>query len=162
MAEFVKDNNGTRSMVRVKRIIADITKYIDKYGGEYSDWRIGLRKSSRQRFLDMQFVMFKSHLGIIRQSASVSEAKKILNYFVEKCRLALDIPEIECEGDMVYVYKDSTVLAQSSRPRQLTLFSDIFGEIKSRGGSKYKSLPESDSTDEVGHAEKAWPSGEKE
>lgn len=141
MTELDKERNGTKSMARVRRIIRDIKKYIEKYGGEYADWRIGLRKSSRQRFLDMQFVMFKSHLGIIRQSASSQEAKEILKHFVDKCRLALDIPEVECDGDMVYVYKDNALTAESSGPQQLTLFSDIFSEIKSRGGSKQKSLP---------------------
>ncbi len=143
MAEIANGRNKTKSMPRVKRIIKDIGNYIDKYGGEYAEWRIGLRKSSCQQFLDMQFVMFKSHLGIIRQSASPSEAREVLDHFVEECRMALDIPEIECDGDMVYVYKDSASMGKSSPPQQLTLFSDIFNEIKSRGGTKFKSMPKS-------------------
>jgi len=141
MADSVKENIESKSMARVKRIIRDIKKYIDKYGGDYSDWRIGLRKSSCQQFLDMQFVMFKSHLGIIRQSGSATEAREILGHFVEKCRLALDIPEIECDGDMIYVYKDNATTNLPPQSQQLTLFSDIFNEIKSRGGAKFKSLP---------------------
>lgn len=141
MVEFVKEKDGTKSAARIRRIIGDIKKYIEKYGGDYADWRIGLRKGSRQRFLDLQFVMFKSHQGIIRQSASPSEARKILNHFVEKCRLALDVPEIECDGDMVYVYKNNVVMTESTRPQQMMLFSDIFDNIKSRDGLKRKSWP---------------------
>jgi len=143
MTEIANERKKTKSMPRIKRIIKDIGNYVDKYGGEYAEWRIGLRKSSCQQFLDMQFVMFKSHLGIIRQSASPSEAKEVIDHFVEKCRMALDIPEIDCDGDMVYVYKDSALAGKSSPPQQLTLFSDIFNEIKSRGGAKFKSLPKS-------------------
>lgn len=132
MSLIVNDDDRRKSNMpnRIVRIIDDIEKYIGKYGGKYHDWRIGVRKSSQQQFLDMQFVMFKSHQGIIRQSGSKEEAKRIIRYFIDNREMGLDTPGIECGGDMIYVYKENLSEQAEHKTEQLILFSEIFDQIK--------------------------------
>ena len=89
-------------MSNSKQIIIDeIKQYIQKGGGDYSDWYVGVGNAE-----DMFYVhKAKGHAWMYKQVSSTNSAKKIRNYFVNILCMDGDVHDGNDSANIVYVYK---------------------------------------------------------
>jgi len=77
-----KDNIITIMATDKQTIINDIKNHINKNGGSYSDWYVGIAKNPRDRLFQDHNVRQSGEAWIFRQAESETIARQIEDYFV--------------------------------------------------------------------------------
>jgi hypothetical protein len=83
-------------------IISDIKAHIQKGGGRYRDWYVGITENPRHRLFNDHGVHEKGDWWIYRQASSAAAARRIEDYFVNT--LGTDGGLGGGDEDAVYVY----------------------------------------------------------
>jgi len=88
-------------------IINDIKEHIEKGGGGYRAWYVGISNDARDRLFNGHSVREKGDRWIYRQASSSQVAREIEVYFVNILGTDGDTGGGDETTDMVYAYKKS-------------------------------------------------------
>ena len=91
-----------------QQIIDEITAHIEKRGGAYPDWYVGIGTEARDLLFSDHKVQKKGDRWIHRRATSAKEACEVKDYFVST--LAADGPrgKADADADAVYAYKKTS------------------------------------------------------
>ena len=87
------------------KIIDDIKSHIQKRGGNYSDWYVGISKDAKDRLLSGHGVKEKKDVWIYRKASSSEAAREIEDYFVNTLNTDGGTGGGDETSDKVYAYK---------------------------------------------------------
>jgi hypothetical protein len=93
---------------RYEEIIAEIRSYIEKSGGTYKEWYVGISKNPVGRLLNDHRVKEKDDLWIYRQASSPDMARKIESYFINMFKTDGGTGGEDEEADWVYAYRKNS------------------------------------------------------
>ena len=88
-----------------QEIISDIKGHIQKGGGGYNAWYVGISQDARDRLFRGHNVMEKGDWWIYRQASSSEVAREIESYFVDTLGTDGAPGGGDETTDMVYAYK---------------------------------------------------------
>ena len=88
-----------------QEIISDIKNYIQKGGGGYRSWYVGISKNARDRLFNGHGVNEEDDLWIYRRASSSQVAREIEIYFVSMLGTDGGAGGGDEAADMVYAYK---------------------------------------------------------
>ena len=88
-----------------QEIINDIKNYIQKGGGGYSAWYVGISKDARDRLFNGHNVREKGDWWIYSQASSAQVAREIEDYFVNTLGADGATGGGDETADMVYAYE---------------------------------------------------------
>ena len=88
-----------------QEIIDDIKLHMQKRGGEYSDWYVGVSKNAKGRLFDDHSVKEKKDVWIYRKTSSSQTAREVKDYFVNTLRTDGGTGGGDDSSVMVYAYK---------------------------------------------------------
>lgn len=88
-----------------QEIIDDIKSHIQKRGGAYSDWYVGISKDAKDRLLNGHGVKEKKDVWIYRKATSSQIARELEDLFVNTLGTAGGGGGGDETSDMVYAYK---------------------------------------------------------
>lgn len=88
-----------------QQIIEDIRMHMQKRGGEYGEWYVGVGTSARDSLFNEHHVKQKGDRWILRRADSARAAREVLDYFANI--LATDGPAApgDVAADAVYAYR---------------------------------------------------------
>ena len=66
-----------------QEVTSDIRGYMDKHGGAYSGWYVGITEDARRRLFTDHNVDEKADLWIYRTASSFEVARRVERYFVD-------------------------------------------------------------------------------
>lgn len=87
------------------QIINEIKSFIEKNGGEYSNWYVGIADDARERLFKDHGVEERTRPWIFRIATSVESAKTIEAYFVDQLGTSGKKDRGDNATVMVYAYK---------------------------------------------------------
>lgn len=67
-------------------IVSEISGYIDKRGGKYSDWYVGIASDPKARLFNDHNVDQKNGAWIYRECESADVAREVEDYFINTLR----------------------------------------------------------------------------
>ncbi len=85
----------------------EIKEYIDKCGGLYSEWYVGIAEDARERLFGDHNVDEDNGSWIYRQSTSAASARRVEEYFIEELGTDGGRGGGNENSDYVYAYKKS-------------------------------------------------------
>jgi len=88
-----------------EQIRVDIQSYIQRWGGGYDAWYVGIAKDPAGRLFSEHGVNKQEDLWIWRPATSTSAARRIERYFVELLNTGGGPGGGDQESDCVYAYK---------------------------------------------------------
>lgn len=88
-----------------QEIIDDIKSHMQKRGGEYSDWYVGISKDAKDRLFNGHSVKEKKDVWIYRKAGSPQTAREVEDYFVNTLDTDGGTGGGDETSDMVYAYK---------------------------------------------------------
>ena len=88
-----------------QQIIDDITAHIQKRGGAYGDWYVGISSHARDRLFSAHKVHEKGDRWIHRRAPSQEAAREIENYFLSNLAADGHTAEGENSASTVYAYR---------------------------------------------------------
>ncbi|MCK4788816.1 MAG: hypothetical protein KAV87_34055 [Desulfobacteraceae bacterium] len=88
-----------------QEIIDDIKSHMQKRGGEYSDWYVGISKDAKDRLFNGHSVKEKEDMWIYTTASSSQVAREVEDYFVNTLNTDGDTGGGDNTSDMVYAYK---------------------------------------------------------
>ncbi|GLK66911.1 hypothetical protein [Hansschlegelia plantiphila] len=91
----------------VQQIKFEFLMYIKEFGGERSDWRVGVATDAPQALFNEQSVDEVSDIWLWKPALSPAAANTVLKYMTEQFR----VPAAEGQGggSSIYLYKRTTV-----------------------------------------------------
>ena len=96
-------------MIKSKQeIINDISAHIQKSGGGYRAWYVGISKNARDRLFSSHKVREENDWWIYRQAGSSQVAREIENYFVNSLGTDGGTGGGDVTADEVYAYKKAS------------------------------------------------------
>jgi len=101
-----------------QEIIDEFKSHIQRYGGEYSSWHVGVCSSIWHELLAQNKT---KHLLILRQAYSSYVAAEVLDYFVNKRGTDGSTGPDNSNGDIIYAYKKSADAIEQTSPANDTL-----------------------------------------
>ncbi len=88
-----------------QQIVNDIEAYIQRNGGPYRAWYVGIAKDARSRLFSDHGVREHGGTWIYAQAASSADARAIEQYFIEQRGTDGGPGGGDATTDMVYAYK---------------------------------------------------------
>lgn len=88
-----------------QEIIDDINAHIQRCGGNYSDWYVGISKDAKDRLFNGHSVREKKDPWIYRSASSSQTAREVEDYFVNTRGTNGGGSGGDNTSDMVYAYK---------------------------------------------------------
>lgn len=88
-----------------QKIISDIQEHIQKGGGGYRAWYVGISKDARNRLFNEHKVKEKGDWWLYRTASSSQIAREIEDYFVNTLNTDGGASGGDETADMVYAYK---------------------------------------------------------
>ena len=88
---------------RIEAIIDDINNYIQKVGGSYSDWYVGIGEDAQDIVLNIHKV--NSNFWMYKETESPQIAREVVNYFVNTLGTDGDVGAGDYAGHVVYACK---------------------------------------------------------
>lgn len=89
----------------MQEIVDDITEYVQKVGGHYNDWYVGVSKDARNALFNKHKVNQKDSCWIRRQACSSQVAREVQYYFVHILGTDGGGAGGDDPGNEVYAYK---------------------------------------------------------
>lgn len=88
-----------------QEIISDIKEYMQKCGGGYSAWYVGISKDARDRLFNGHSVREKEDFWIYRTATSSQATREIEDYFVNTLGTDGGAGGGDEMADVIYAYK---------------------------------------------------------
>lgn len=88
-----------------QEIINDINAYMQKGGGEYRSWYVGVSKDARDRLFNGHQVKENGDWWIYSQASSSQVAREVEDYYVNRLRTDGGPGGGDNTADYVYAYK---------------------------------------------------------
>jgi hypothetical protein len=88
-----------------QEIISDINAHIQKCGGSYRAWYVGVSKDARDRLFNGHRVRENGDSWIYRQATSSQAARDVEDYFVNTLGTDGGLGGGDYTADVVYAYK---------------------------------------------------------
>jgi len=88
-----------------QEIVDDIESHMQKNGGEYSDWYVGISKDAEDRLFNGHTVKEKSDVWIYRTADSSQSAREVEDHFVNTLDTDGGTGGGDETSDKVYAYK---------------------------------------------------------
>ena len=89
-------------------IIAEIKAFMAKWGGDYSDWYVGIASDPRQRLFNDHTVDEKKDAWIYREAINAEAARTVEEYFINKIGTDGDTGGGDYTTKFVYAYKKAS------------------------------------------------------
>lgn len=86
-------------------IIDDIEEHIERCGGTFGDWYVGISKDARTRLFTEHRVREKKDAWIYRKAASIEIAREVEAYFVGHRQTAGGTGGGDLDSKAAYAYK---------------------------------------------------------
>ena len=90
---------------RTKVIIDDIKSYIQKNGGGYNAWYVGISEDVQDILLNIHKI--NSNFWMYKDTESPQIAREVVNYFLTTLGTDGDMGGGDSSGYMIYVYRKS-------------------------------------------------------
>lgn len=95
-------------MLKAKeQIIEDIRTHIQRRGGSYNDWYVGIGLKAKECLFKDHGVKPKGDRWILRRAESPQAAREVLDYFVSILATDYGVPRGDGMEDAVYAYRKS-------------------------------------------------------
>lgn len=89
-----------------QQIIEDIRTHMQKRGGEYGDWFVGVGTDAVDCLFNAHHVLRKGDRWILRRAASPAAAREVLDYFLNILSADCAVEsELTATADSVYAYR---------------------------------------------------------
>ncbi|GMV98510.1 MAG: hypothetical protein AMXMBFR83_28600 [Phycisphaerae bacterium] len=88
-----------------EQIIEDIRTHIQKRGGAYGEWYVGIGVRVRERLFMEHKVRQKGDHWIHRRAVSPRTARDVLDYFANILSTDCGTADLQQPGDAVYAYR---------------------------------------------------------
>jgi hypothetical protein len=88
-----------------QEIIIEIKFHMDRHGGNYSDWYVGIASNPRDRLFNAHNVDEKNGTWIYREAENSSSARDIEDYFVNTLKTDGGTGGGDYSSRYVYAYK---------------------------------------------------------
>ena len=89
-------------------IIAEITDFIARWGGRYSEWYAGIASIPRQRLFNDHNVNEQTDGWIYREAFDSNSARAVEDYLISTLRMTGDTGGGDYSTKFVYAYKKSS------------------------------------------------------
>ena len=87
-----------------QQIIEDIRTHMQKRGGEYGDWCVGIGSSARDSLFNEHHVKQKGDRWILRRAGSALAAREVMDYFASILATDCAAAPSDVAADAVYAY----------------------------------------------------------
>ncbi len=109
LSRLATDSWGaTKVPLPKSEIIVDIEGQIEKMGGNYNNWYVGLAKDCQESFFQSHLLEDRNDGFLYREAFTAVCAREIKDYFVTELGASLD-PSNSDGGRIVYAYRKTPV-----------------------------------------------------
>lgn len=92
----------------VQQIKYDILAYIKEFGGDFSDWYVGISADPKKTMFEEHCVDQENDIWLYKQALTFTACKTIQDYFLQILKTdGIAITEGDEDTDCVYLYKKS-------------------------------------------------------
>ncbi len=92
----------------VQQIKYDILAYIKEFGGDFSDWYVGISADPKKTMFEEHRVHQDNDIWLYKQALTFTACKTIQDYFLQILKTdGIAITEGDEDTDCVYLYKKS-------------------------------------------------------
>ncbi len=96
-------------------IISDITEHIQKLGGDFHAWCVGIARDAHNPMLEAHQREERNDGLIYREAYTAASARSVRDYFVTQLGTVPDNTDNPQDGKLVYAYKRSA--SQAPAPK---------------------------------------------